>query len=174
MAGRDVARSLRRLIVEVRVEDLNVRAFCAEHQVSTWFFYDLRRRFARGGWAAIEPRGRAPHRVANRTPDAVEDRIVEFRKELTGLGFDAGPATIAYYLEAAKVVPLPSEATIWRVLTRRGFVVANPSKAPPRQWRRFTAGRGNEWWQYDDTGWQLADDTEVKIINALDDCSRVA
>lgn len=49
--------SLRRLIAEVDTHDLNVRQFCAQHGISTWFFYDLRRRLAVGGWAAIE-RGR--------------------------------------------------------------------------------------------------------------------
>jgi hypothetical protein len=38
MAGRDVPMSLRRLIVEVDTDGLNVVGFCAEHGVSTWFF----------------------------------------------------------------------------------------------------------------------------------------
>jgi transposase InsO family protein len=165
--------SLRRLIVEVDAEDLNVSRFCAEHGISTWFFYDLRRRYAAGGVPAIEPRSRAPHRVANRTASEVEDAVVMVRKELTDLGLDAGPATIAYHLAARAIVPVPSEATIWRVLSRRGFIVADPSKAPKHTVRRFAAARANECWQADDTTWTLADDTEVKIINVLDDCSRV-
>jgi transposase InsO family protein len=174
MTGRDVPMSLRRLVVEVDTEDLNVRQFCAQHGISTWFFYDLRRRFAAGGWAAIEPRPRAPHRVANRTSHEVEDTIVALRKELTETGLDAGAATIAFHLHARGIKSAPSESTIWRVLSRRGFVVSDPSKAPKRAARRFAAERANECWQLDDTAWALADGTEVKIINIIDDCTRVA
>jgi hypothetical protein len=40
--------------------------------------------------------------------------------------------------------------------------------------RRFAAERANECWQFDVTHWQLADGTNVEIINGLDDCSRLA
>jgi Integrase core domain/Homeodomain-like domain len=166
--------SLRRLIVEVDTEELNVRQFCAQHGISTWFFYDLRRRFVAGGWSAIEPRSRAPRRVANRTSDAVEDAIVALRKELTERGLDAGPATIAFHLVACGIEPTPSDSTIWRVLARRGFITADPSKAPKRAAQRFAAARANECWQVDDTAWELADGMVVKIINVVDDCTRVA
>ncbi|MGQ0848929.1 MAG: helix-turn-helix domain-containing protein [Actinomycetota bacterium] len=71
--------SVRRLIVEVDLEDLNVTEFCNQHGVSTWTFYQLRKRYAAEGEAGLAPRSRAPKRVANRTPDWVEDLIVEKR-----------------------------------------------------------------------------------------------
>jgi hypothetical protein len=73
---------------------LNVTRFCADHGVSTWFFYDLRRRYARDGEAALEPRSRAPHRVANRTPVAVIDLIVAIHKDLADRGLDSGPESV--------------------------------------------------------------------------------
>jgi transposase InsO family protein len=166
--------SVRRLIVEVSTEGLNVTRFCADHGVSPWTFYELRRRFAAGGFAAIEPRSRAAHLVANRTPLEVEDAIVGYRKHLVDQGLDDGPATIRVHLLADPTVDMvPSEATIWRVLDRRGFIVKDPSKAPKRSSRRFTAERANECWQFDDTGWDLADGTTVKIVDVIDDCTRV-
>src|SRR6478672_3172719 len=173
MAGRDVPMSVRRLIVEVDVEGLNVRRFCAEHGVSTWFFYDLRRRHARDGDVALEPRSRAPRHVANRTSDDVEDLIVGLRKELTDGGLDAGPATIHWHLQTRGCPAVPSEATIWRVLKARGLIVAEPAKAPKHAGKRFVAARANECWQTDDTTWWLADGTEVKILNIVDDHSRL-
>lgn len=167
--------SVRRLIVEVDVEGLNVTEFCSLHGISRWFFYELRRRFEAEGEAGLEPRSRAPRTVANRVPAEVEDAIVAERKWLEGQGLDAGPATIWCHL-SARVEPgvvVPSEATIWRVLKRRGFIMAQPDKAPKRAIRRFTAERCNECWQIDDTGWQLADGTDVKIINIVDDHSRL-
>jgi transposase InsO family protein len=170
MAGRGVPMSVRRLVVQVDAGGVNVRQFCAEHGISTWFFYALRRRHAAGD--GIEPRSRAPRRVANRTRGEVEDLIVEIRKELVEAGLDAGPATIRFHLER-RGVAVPSESTIWRVLSRRGFVVPDPSKAPRRASKRFVAERANECWQTDDTIWELVDGTGVKIVNVIDDCTRV-
>jgi transposase InsO family protein len=165
--------SLRRAIVEADVSVLNVTEFCRDHGVSTWFFYDLRRRYRLVGEAALEPGSRAPCRVANRTPGHVEDAIVRVRKELADLGLDNGPGSIWDRLGAGVDGPLPSEATIWRVLARRGFIVAQPNKAPKRQARRFQSERANERWQIDATHWPLADGTEVDIIDIIDDCTRV-
>ncbi len=74
--------SVRRLIVEVDLDGLNVAEFCRQHGVSTWLFYQLRRRYPAEGEAALESRSRAPKRVANRTPAWVEDVIVDRRKRL--------------------------------------------------------------------------------------------
>lgn len=167
--------SVRRLIVEVDLDGLNVTEFCREHGISTWLFYQLRKRYAAEGEAALEPRSRAPRRVANRTPSWVEDVIVDLRKELDGSGLDAGSATILFHLpdrlDAATVVP--SEATIWRILTRRGFITPEPNKAPKHAYRTFAADRANECWQLDDIAWQLQDGHDVKIITLIDDCTRL-
>jgi transposase InsO family protein len=162
--------SIRRLVVEVDPSTINVTEFCSQHGVSTWFFWNLRRRFAAEGEAGLEPMSRAAHRVANRTPQQIEELVVAKRKELVDAGLDAGPATIAFHLGAQA----PSEATIWRLLKARGFIVAEPKKRPKHAGHRFAAERANECWQIDDTAWELPDGTPVKIINVLDDCTRVA
>ena len=41
--------SVRRLIVSVDMEGLNVSEFCRQHGISRWSFYELRRRFAAEG-----------------------------------------------------------------------------------------------------------------------------
>ena len=134
--------SVRRLIVEVDLGGLNVRLFCREHGVSTWFFYDLRRRHARDGDRVLEPGSRAPRRVANRTSAEVENAVVALRKELDDAGLDAGPATIHWHLQArsAPGVVVPSEATIWRILKGRGLITAQPANT-----------RGNGSWRNEPT-----------------------
>ena len=164
--------SVRRLIVELDPSTLNVTAFCREHRVSTWFFWDLRRRHAREGDAVLEPKSRAPHRPAGRTPAEIEEAIVAKRKELDDAGLDCGPATIAFHLRDLPGVP--HESTIWRILTARGLIVADPSKAPKHSGRSYTAPRANECWALDDWGWSLADGTTVQILDVLDDHSRYA
>src|SRR3954447_20955789 len=170
MARTDVPMSVRRLIVEIDLAGLNVTSFCRQHGISTWFFYELRRRHRRG--ESIEARSRAPHRVANRTSSDLEDVIVGLRKELVDAGLDAGPASIWWHLQQ-RVGTAPSESTIWRVLKARGLIVAEPAKAPKHSGKRFVAARANECWQTDDTTWWLADGTEVKILNIVDDHSRL-
>jgi transposase InsO family protein len=63
-------------------------------------------------------------------------------------------------------------ATIWRILSRRGFVRPQPQKRPKSSFVRFEAQMPNERWQADITHWKLADGAEVEILNAIDDHSR--
>jgi transposase InsO family protein len=63
-------------------------------------------------------------------------------------------------------------STIWRILTRRGFIIPDPAKAPNTTWKRFVAASANEMWQTDATYTELADGTEVDVVNIIDDHSR--
>jgi len=60
------------------------------------------------------------------------------------------------------------------VLSRRGCIAPQPQKRPKSSWRRFQAELPNECWQADTTHWQLADGTDVEILNVVDDHSRLA
>src|SRR5215204_4173613 len=66
----------------------------------------------------------------------------------------------------------PSEATIWRLLRERGFVVPEPCKRPAHTPQRFSAERVNECWQIDATKWSLTETPMIEIIDVVDDCSR--
>jgi transposase InsO family protein len=104
----------------------------------------------------------------------VEDRIIRLRKELSKRGLDAGADTIRVHLQRDPVrTPVPAVSTIWRILTRRGFVTPQPHKRPKSAGKRFCAAMPNERWQADITHWQLADGTEVEILNIEDDHSRL-
>jgi transposase InsO family protein len=85
---------------------------------------------------------------------------------------DAGPSTIRWHLLQGQL-PVPSEATIWRILVRGGFVVPEPRKRPKRSWQRFEAASPNECWQLDATHWTLAGGETVEILNIIDDHSRL-
>ena len=166
--------SVKRLIVTIDPASINVSEFCRRHGISRAFFYETRRRYAVEGDTGLEPRSRAPRSSPSKTPVEVEDRIVELRKELDNTGLDAGPATIRWHLEQHPGLDtVPSVATIWRILTARGFITPEPRKRPNRSWQRFEADRANELWQIDGTNWVLPDDTVVKIINIVDDHTRV-
>jgi transposase InsO family protein len=164
--------SLRLAIAQIDVAEVNVAEFCRDHAISRDRFYTIRRRYQQEGEAGLAPRSRAPHTIANQTPPEVEDLIVAERKKLDGNGLDAGAETIKWHLDAAGV-DAPTASTIWRILKRRGFIVAEPNKAPHKKWRRFVAEFVNELWQTDATHTELADGTELDIVNILDDHSRV-
>jgi len=134
--------------------------------------HELIKRFDAEGEAGLEPRSRRPHRSPVQTPAEVEDEIVELRKSLSDQGLDAGAHTIGFHL-AERAGAAPSVATIWRILSRRGFVTPQPQKRPRSSFVRFQADQPNERWQADITHWTLADGSPADILNILDDHSRL-
>ena len=158
-------------VLKVIARQRSVTAAAAESGISRQHLQRLLRRFRDEGLEAVEPRTRRPHTSPGRTPDAVRDRIIGLRLELTARGLDAGPATIAWHL-GREGQPAPSTSTIRRILHAAGLVVPEPRKRPRSSWIRFEAAAPNEVWQSDFTHWRLADGSEVEIINWLDDHSR--
>jgi hypothetical protein len=84
-------------------------------------------RYLAEGEAAFEPRPRRPHTCPRRTSQAVEDAIVALRQKVAEAGHDAEAETIAWHLRQ-QAGSSPSVATIWRILSRRGFVTPQPHK----------------------------------------------
>ena len=165
---------LARYVVDaVVVEGRTYREVARAHGVSKSWVAKLVGRFREGGYEGIGPRSRAARTIPHRTAPEVEDQIVALRKELTEQGLDAGAETIGYHL-AQRGGEVPSTSTIWRVLRRRGFVTPQPHKRPRSSFIRFEATLPNERWQSDVTHWKLADGSEAKIVNFVDDHSRLA
>ena len=124
------------------------------------------------GEAGLAPRSRRPHRNPQQTALDIEEEIIRLRKQLQERGLDAGPHTIAYHVQKRRgIAPAPS--TIWRILSRRGFVTPQPQKRPRSSFVRFEADQPNERWQADITHWALRDGTDIEILNILDDHSRL-
>jgi transposase InsO family protein len=97
--------------------------------------------------------------------------VLELRLQLTADGLDAGPETIRWHLEQEQLRVL-STSTIRRILHDAGLIVAEPRKRPRSSYIRFQAAQPNEMWQSDFIHWRLADETDVEILNWLDDHSR--
>ena len=167
-----------RLIAAVSegVGKVNVAQVCRERGISRQTFYKWRRRFEALGLAGLDELARTPRTSPRRVGPDVEDAIVALRKELVDIGADAGPGTIQWHLgRRGQLDRVPSEATIWRVLVRRGFVVPEPRKRPRSAMRRFEAPAPNVLWQIDATKWVVGDHGhQIEILNIVDDHSRVA
>src|SRR5437763_15548925 len=164
------------VIDAVLVEKRSVREVAAAHGISKTWLYELLDRYRQHGEAGLQPQTRRPRASPTSVSAAMEDEIVALRKSLVGEGLDAGAHTIHYHLlrrHRRNKAVVPSVATIWRVLSRRGQVTAQPQKRPRSSWRRFAADLPNECWQADVTHWTLGEGTEVEILNVLDDHSRL-
>jgi transposase InsO family protein len=160
------------MVAAVTGGEINVAAFCRDRNISRDTFYRWRARYQDEGLTGLEPRSTAPKSSPRRTPAPVEDAVVALRKELQEGGLDAGAATIQWHLGRRGTKPVPAEATIWRILVRRGFVVPQPHKRPKASFRRFEAAVPNELWQADATKWVIATG-QVEILDFLDDHSRL-
>ena len=163
------------VITAVVVEARPISQVARDYDLSRRWVQKLVRRFETDSEAAFEPRSRRPGSNPRRViTDELEERIVALRKQLADQGLDAGAETIRWHLQqAGSQVVVPSTATIWRTLSRRGFLVPQPHKRPRSSWRRFEADLPNERWQADITHWPLADGTEAEILDVLDDHSRL-
>ena len=164
---------LGRYLVEVHLrEGTPLGELAKAHGVHRSWLYKRLARYRSEGDAGLVPRSRRPKTSPTKIYDLYEDEIVALRKELLDGGFDAGAATIAFHLAQRHAV-VPSVSSIWRVLRSRGFVIPEPHKRPRSSYVRFVADLPNERWQSDITHVYLADDTEVEIINFIDDHSRL-
>lgn len=163
------------VITAVALEGRSKSAVARDYDVSRYWVQQLVKRYETEGPSAFEAHSRRPHHSPQAVGAAVEDKIVRLRKTLTKQGYDAGAATIAAHLHRDPTVTnVPAVSTLWRILTRRGFVVAQPHKRPRSAWKRFQAQQPNQLWQADTTHWQLAGGIPVEILDVLDDHSRVA
>jgi transposase InsO family protein len=161
------------VVTAVLVEGRSVREVAAAHGVSKTWLYELLARYREAGDEGLRAKSKRPRSSPTRVATKLEDEIVTLRKSLADEGLDAGAHTIHYHLSCRHRRAVPSVATIWRVLSRRGFVTAQPHKRPCSSWQRFCAELPNECWQADTTHWALADGTDVEILNMLDDHSRL-
>jgi transposase InsO family protein len=162
------------VITSVKVEGRTKSEVARDYRVSRYWVHQLVKRYEAEGEAAFAPRSRRPYTSPQAVGPKLEDRIVRLRKELSKQGLDAGADTIrSHLLRDPTLARVPATSTIWRILTRRGFVTPQPHKRPKSAGRRFCAAMPNERWQADITHWQLADGTEVEILNIEDDHSRL-
>ncbi len=130
------------VITAVTVEGRSKSEVARDYGVSRYWVQQLVKRFRIEGVTAYQPRSRRPHTSPQAVSGEVEDLIIRLRKELSKKGLDAGAETIRVHLarrtESSSPAgeSLPAVSTIWRILSRRGFVTA-----PQRQPRHYASPR---------------------------------
>jgi transposase InsO family protein len=158
-------------VLQVVSNQLSVTAAAAEYGISRRHLHRLLARYREGGLDALEQRSRRPKTTPIAACDELRARVVELRTQLTADGLDAGPVTIAWHLQREGLRVL-STSTIRRILHHAGLITPQPRKRPRSSYIRFAAAQPNEMWQSDFMHWQLADGSDVEVLNWLDDHSR--
>jgi transposase InsO family protein len=162
------------VVQAVLVDKRSVREVARAHGVSKSWLYELLARHRADGEAGLIARSRRPHRSPTRVREEIEDEIVAIRKQLIEFGVDGGADTIHTHLSRAHDGIAPcSVSTVWRILTRRGFITPEPHKRPKSSYIRFEAALPNECWQMDVTHVTLKNGRNVDILNVIDDHSRL-
>lgn len=159
------------IVLSVLEQGISPSQAALKFKVSKRWVNKLLARYQSGGLNALSHKSKRPLQNPNKTPSAIENRIVKLRLELVAAGFDAGPASIAARLRLLGTKP-PAVSTIRRILHKHQLIVPQPRKRPRSSYIRFEADQPNETWQSDFTHWRLADGTDVEILNFLDDHSR--
>ena len=103
----------RRLLFESWEATGNISLACRKVRVSRKVFYKWKERFDQEGYAGLEkPKSHVPHEP-HKTPDEVEERVIQMRREHEGWGKRRIADELA---KANNWVPLVSPNTVRRIL----------------------------------------------------------
>ena len=143
-----------------------VTQVCARHGISRKTYYAYLRRYRSEGVEGLEPRSRQPLNQPQRMPAEIEERICKMRKDHPKWG----ARRIRAELRRRGVNP-PAVSSIHRALVRNHLIPLSPARQRPAT-QRFERTSPNDLWQIDATRLLLADETEVWVMDVLDDHAR--
>ncbi|NEA73819.1 IS481 family transposase [Streptomyces sp. SID13588] len=121
------------------------------------------------GLAGLADRSHRPVSCPHRIAGEVEAVVCELRRRHPGWG----PRRLVHELERRGIVPVPSRATIYRVLVRNGLIEPGTRRRSRSDYRRWERSTAMELWQMDIVGGVLlAGGSECKMVTGIDDHSR--
>jgi transposase InsO family protein len=126
-------------------------------------------KYQRDGLAGLADQSHRPHHQP-RQLDADSEALI---CQLRGAHPRWGPRRLVFELGKARVTPVPSRSTVYRVLVRHGLVPARKRKRRRQDYKRWQREAPMQLWQLDITGSVfLTEGTELKLISGIDDHSR--
>ena len=154
---------------------LEVEAGCpvtevaARNGVSRQSVHGWVRRYRAGGLAGLADRSHRPQNCPHQVAADVEALVCELRRAHPRWG----PVRLAFELARRDVSPVPSLATLYRVLTRNELIVPGQRRRPRSSYVRWERETPMALWQLDVMGGVfLADGRELKLVSGIDDHSR--
>jgi transposase InsO family protein len=156
-----------RFVVLASRKDRSFQDLCGEFGVSRQTGYVWLGRYAEQGIQGLADRSRRPHWSPRRTPEDIEQRVVELRLKWPDWG---APKLAQLLSKQSPAVTLPAR-TVHRILERRGLIQAEDRH--PQASQRFERCEPNELWQMDFKGPQgFNKGSPVGPLSVLDDHSR--
>jgi transposase InsO family protein len=152
-----------RFVVRASQGKESFSALCEEFDISRPTGYLWAGRYEQQGVAGIEEQSRRPHHSPERTPQEIEQQVVELRRQRP----DWGARKLQVLLERQGT--RLATRTVHRILVHHGLMREEDSHAPAPQ--RFEREAPNQLWQMDfksPKGW----DAPVGPLSVLDDHSR--
>lgn len=157
----------------------NISRLCRRFGISRPTGYKWLARYRAEGLEGLTERSRRPHSSPNKTPDHIEQLVLQARRRDPGWG---GRKLHHHLRRQAKADELgvrpeqiPAPSTITDILDRHGILAA--SKTPGRQgpWERFERKAPNQLWQMDFKGeFRLNSGDWCYPLTIIDDHSRFA
>ena len=174
-----LSASVRRQIIEFDPglpASVSISQFCRQLGITRPSYYKVKRRYIAEGNKALNPHSRAPKTAVKIYGDQTKKLVLRIRQRMATAGWDHGPQSI--WFEGVDTgefgEPIPSVATIGRILAEAGVTKTNARKRPRRAWMRFSRSFPLEMWQLDGLEYRLFDlnATKVTIYQVLDDGTR--
>ncbi|WP_370103643.1 IS481 family transposase [Streptacidiphilus sp. MAP12-20] len=159
-----------RAVIEIEngspVTEVAARYGVSRQTVHTW-----KNRYLQGGLAALADHSHRPRACPHRTSAEIEAVVCEMRRQHPAWG----PARLAFELGRKGVSPVPSQATLYRILVRNTLITPGQRRRPRSSYTRWQRDAPMQLWQMDLMGGVfLADGTELKLLSGIDDHSRFA
>ena len=141
----------------------------ARYGVSRQSVHAWVRRYEDGGLAGLSDRSHRPRSHPWQMPAGVEAAVLELRR----LHPRWGQRRLRHELARRGVEPVPSEASVYRILVRHQLIVPVARRRRREDYRRWERPGPMQLWQLDVMGgFWLADGRELKLVTGVDDHSR--
>ena len=125
--------------------------------------------YREGGLAGLADRSRRPRACPDAGPAGVEALVCRVAGRSSAVGSRCAWPTIG----RRGIDPVPSQATLYRILVRNALIIPRPSASSALVVSALGAGGADALWQMDVMGGVfLADGTECKLVTGIDDHSR--
>ncbi|MEV4009874.1 IS481 family transposase [Nonomuraea angiospora] len=155
-------RAVREVLDGSAIGEVAVRYGTSRQSLDTW-----RKRFLAEGLLGLLERSRRPRTSPARTGSDIEALVCQLRRQHPRWG----ARRIRYEMDRCGAQPVPSRATIHRILVRNGLVTAQVQQHK-RIWKRWQRAAPMQLWQMDLVdGVPLTDGCTCKVVTGIDDHS---
>lgn len=155
----------------------NMSQLCRRFDISRPTGYKWLARYQSEGLEGLREQSRRPHHSPNKTPDHIEQLVVEARQQDPGWGGRKLGCHLSNQAKAGAIPitpdQVPSASTITRILDRHGLLAEPKDPSRRGSWERFERPVPNELWQLDFKGeFRLATGAYCYPLTLIDDHSR--